>query len=201
MWEASCCLKSCVCTEKDIPMIVLPLLLSLSPTVVLCFSCRPRSPPVFPRLWYSIPQPMVPLSLVPQPISLEPTSGAWVSVPSPHPSISDVVSRASGTNGLCSSSCLALLSPAPVLFSEALRFLLHVRGSPCQLGGLPECGFLSFFTAPSQESWSHPDTFLSLLSLLFFPFVLPSYVEGFLPFWQFKVFYQWSVDVCELVYV
>ena len=40
--------------------------------------------------------------------------------------------------------------------------------------------------------------FLSL-SLFYFSFVLPSYVEGFLPFWRFQFFCQCSVDVlCKL---
>ena len=46
---------------------------------------------------------------------------------------------------------------------------------------LPGCGFLSSFTAPSQECQFHPDSF-SLLPPTSFSFVLPSYVKGFLPF-------------------
>ena len=41
----------------------LPLLLSLSPTVVPSFSCRSRPPPGFPQLWHFTPQPMVHCSL------------------------------------------------------------------------------------------------------------------------------------------
>ena len=50
-----------------------------------------------------------------------------------------------------------------------------------------ECRFLSSFKAPSQKCWSHPDSlffffFFLISSLSFSPFVLPSYVEGLLPF-------------------
>ena len=53
--------------------------------------------------------------------------------------------------------------------------------SPCQLGGLQEYRFFSSFTAPSQECWSHPDSFFSLLfPSLFFLLFYPE--EVFLPF-------------------
>ena len=50
-------------------------------------------------------------------------------------------------------------------------------------GGFPVCWFLSSFTAPSQDCWSHPESFFSPFSLSPFSLVvLPSYIEGFLPF-------------------
>ena len=74
----------------------------------------------------------------------------------------------------------AFLRLATALFSEALRLHLHPGWSPYQLGDLPGCRFLSSCTAPSQECWFYPDSFFSPLP--FFPFVLPSYAEGLLPF-------------------
>ena len=82
----------------------------------------------------------------------------------------------SGTNGLCGSLCFSLLSPTAVLFSEVLRVPLCLCLSPCQLGGFPGCGFLSYFVAPFQEGWAYPDSFFffplfyfSFFSLLFYP--------------------------------
>ena len=43
-----------------------PLLLSLSPAVAPGFFCRPTSPPGFPRLWCSAPQPVARPFLAPQ---------------------------------------------------------------------------------------------------------------------------------------
>ena len=166
---------------------VLPLLLLPSPTKAPCFFSRPRLPPRFPQLWCPTPQPLAHCSLTPQAISTQPiivlslelTSGARVSVPSPCPSVSCC--------GVCGqwyqwsvplSLCVALLRPAAVLLSEAWRTLC-LCWSPCRLGAFPECEFLSSFTAPSQECSSYPDSF----PLYFFsPFVVPSYVAGSLPF-------------------
>lgn len=95
-----------------------------------------------------------------------------------------MLSKGCGTNGLCSS--LSVLPFSVLLlhfFSEALRFPLL----DCGLLGF---SFFSSFTMPFQECWSSPGPspppffFLSFLSLFyfFFDFVLPSYVNGYLPF-------------------
>ena len=144
--------------------------LSFSVTMAPCFSCRPKLPPVLPWLWLSTPQPVVHHFLAPQAISTQPTlvlsleltSRPWVSVPSPHPSISGWWYHWFG----CPSLCFALLRLAIAPFSEALRFPLHLSWS-CQVGGLSGSRFLSSFTAPSQvlvPSWF---LFFPLLSLFF----------------------------------
>ena len=91
------------------------------------------------------------------------------------------------------SHCFALLSPAVALFSAALRSL-HLIWSPCQ-GGSEGCGFLSSFSGPSQECWSHPDSFS--------PFCSTQLYGGILAlFWSSKVFCQLSVGVlCESFYM
>lgn len=48
------------------------------------------------------------------------------------------------------------------------------------------CGFLSSFTTPSLECWSHPDSFFPSSFVLYFSFILHSYVEAFLPFLEFN---------------
>ena len=125
--------RACAHTEKDVPMAVLILLLSPSPTMVPCFSCRPGLLPnwlscgtLFPSPWCSTPYP--PQAVSTQPIlvlSLELTSeelesqhlaSAWVS--------QAVVSEGSDTRGLCGSLFFALLSLVAVFFFEALRSLL-----------------------------------------------------------------------------
>lgn len=57
---------------KDVPM-VLPLLLLPSPTVVPCFPCRPKPPPVLPWLWCSTSQPIAHSPLAPQAVSTRST--------------------------------------------------------------------------------------------------------------------------------
>ena len=113
-------------------------------------------------------------------------SGAWVSAPSSLPSVWGFGVLGGGADGLCSSLCYTLLSPAALLFSEAF-WSLHLSWPPCQLGSFPGHGFLSSFTAPSQDCWSHPDSFLSL-SLFFFN---PVMWRVSCHFWKFKV-------VCQL---
>ena len=54
--------------------------------------------------------------------------------------------------------CFALLRLAAALFSETLGIPFYPIWSH-QLGGLPVCGFLPTFTAPSQECWCSPDPF------------------------------------------
>lgn len=84
----------------------------------------------------------------------------------------------------------------------ALGFPLHLGLFPHQLCDLPGYGFLFSFIAPSQECWSHLDSFFSSFSPSLFPFFLPSYVEDFLPFGRFKAFFQRSIDVlCESFYM
>ena len=82
------------------------------------------------------------------------------------------------------SLCFALLSPASVLFSEALIFSLHPGWSPCRLGGLLGCRFLSSFSAPSQERCSVLILFFFFFSLfllsLFFSFCSTWLCGGFL---------------------
>ena len=58
------------CAEKEIPMVVLPLLLLPSLTIASCFSLASRPPPQFPQLWFSASQPMVHHSLDPQAVSI-----------------------------------------------------------------------------------------------------------------------------------
>ena len=93
------------------------------------------------------------------------------------------VSRVSGTDGLCSSLSAFPFSVQLLCFSQGFE-VPCLGWFPCQLSGFPGCSFLSSFTSPSQECWSHPDSFFfpSFLSLFFFPFVLPSYVNGFFLF-------------------
>ena len=97
-------------------------------------------------------------------LSQELISGAWVSVPNLHTSIS----------GCCFwgqwciwsvrlSLCFALLSPAAALFSTTLMSL-YLSWSPHQLGDFPGCGFISSLTDLSQQGWSYPDSFFSLFS-------------------------------------
>ena len=84
------------CAEKDTAAVVLPLFLLPSLTMAHCFSCGLKLPPVIPQLWCLFPQPRVHCFLAPQAVSIQPTivlpleltSKAWVSVPSPCPSIS-----------------------------------------------------------------------------------------------------------------
>ena len=78
-------------------------------------------------------------------------------------------------------SLFVLLRDAAVLFSEALRLPLCPGWCYSQLDGLPLYRLLSSFTALSQESGSIL-IFFSLFSFFFPPFILPSYVEVFLPF-------------------
>ena len=63
----------------------------------------------------------------------------------------------------------------------------HPSWPPHQLGGFPVWEFLSFFTAPSQECWSHPDSFFFLLSPLFF--FSPSLPPSLPPFLFFLLSY------------
>ena len=109
MQEALCHPRIHLCTEKNIPVVVLPLLLSLSPTMVPCFSRGPRLPPT---LFCGI--------LCPAYSILLPSSSGCLHIANPSPlsgtnfqSLSlraqpplecrPVVSRGGGTNGLCSS--------------------------------------------------------------------------------------------------
>ena len=95
MQEGPCHPRACACAEKDIPMTVLPFL-SPFPTMVPCFSCRPRLPPLLPLLWCSTPQSVAHCSLASQAfsthltlfLSLDLTSTVLVSATSPHLSIS-----------------------------------------------------------------------------------------------------------------
>ena len=138
-----------------------------------------RCLPGFAGLWHSAPQPLVCYSLAPPAVSTQPTlvlsleltSGAWVSLPSPHLSISGC-----GVQGqwyqwsLQFSFCFAFFSPDATLFFVALRSL-QLGWSPCQLGGFPLYGFFSSFSGLSWGFWSHTCSFLSFY---FSPFVLPS---------------------------
>ena len=182
-----------------------PYLLLPPPTMAPCFSCRPRPPPMlFPLLWHFIPQP---LRLSPHNyliLSLELTSEAWVSAPSPCLCFSLAAFRIFwgvwGRGIICLwglSFCFVLLSPAAALFSETLRILPHPGWSPCQLGGLPGCGFLFLFHSSSQMCWSHPDSifFPSSLSLFFFLLFYPVMWRISCSFLKFKVFFHCSVDV------
>ena len=45
------------CAEQDIPIPVITLLLSASPKMAPCFSCRPKPPLILPQLCRSTPQP------------------------------------------------------------------------------------------------------------------------------------------------
>ena len=71
----------------------------------------------------------------------------------------------------------------------------------CQLCGLLGCGFLSSFTAPSQECWSILVPFF-LFSLSFVLFCSAQLCGGFLAlFGSLRSSYQHSVDVlCKLFY-
>lgn len=94
----------------------------------------------------------------------------------------------------------SLLSLAVALFSQGFEVPLHLSRPPHQFGDTPGCGFLSSFTAPSQECCSCPDFLYFLFSLsrplffsplLFYPVMWR--VSG--PFLRFKVFCQCSVDI------
>ena len=64
-----------------------------------------------------------------------------------------------------------------MLFPGALSLPFYSYLSPSHLGGLPVYGFLSSFTATSQDCWPCPDSFffffspLPLFSLLFYPVI------------------------------
>ena len=167
----------------------LPLLLSPSPTMAPCFSCGPRPLPRFPQLWSSAPQPMLHHSLAPQAVSTQPTlvlspeltSRTWVSVPSPNPSISGCDVWGGGADDLCSS--YSALPPQ----SSCYPFLCNFEVPPSWLISLlvrwlPRI-WVPFLFNSSLSGVLVPSWFLFSFSLsLFFPFVLPSYMEGFLPF-------------------
>lgn len=89
------------------------------------------------------------------------------------------------------SLCFALLSAAAAPFSKALRFPFCTGWPACQLGGLPGCGFLSSFSAPSQDSWSCPVSFFVFSFFLFFSFSSTQLCGEFLLlFGSLKVFCQ-----------
>ena len=122
MQEAPCCLRAHR-TEKEVPMAAL---LPAPLTMVLCFSGRSRPPPALPQLWCTAPEPPRAICTQPTPVlSLELTSKAHVSVPSPCPHVSDC-----GVPGAVPITCFALLNLAAALFSDALRLLLHPSRSP-----------------------------------------------------------------------
>ena len=137
-------------------------------------SCRPRTPPRFPHLWFSAPQPLANHSLA----SL---GCLHTTNPSPLPG-TELQSLSLSAKPLprylrlwcCErwywwsvwlSFYFVLLSPDAAIFTEAFRSL-HLGWSPHQLGGFPGYGFLSFFTAPFQGCWYCPDSFsISFISL------------------------------------
>lgn len=109
-------------------MVVLPLLLSPSPTMACCFSCGPKSPNALLQLWCTATQlhSLVPLVVSTRPtliFSLELTSEAQVSVSSHCLSDLDCGVPGSGTDGLC--GCLSAL-PSSV---QPLYFSLRLQGS------------------------------------------------------------------------
>ena len=186
MQEAPHHLRALVCTEKDTPMAVLPLFFLPSLTMAPCFSCGPKLPPAPPTPWHSTPQPLSHCFLAPQVVTTQPRN--WPPKPeSQHPAPAWVyqamVPEDIGTKGLC--GCLSFCPPQSncCTFFYGFEAPISTGWSPCQLGTLPGCVSLSSFTALPQEWWSHPDSLLFFFSLsLFFSFVLPSYMEGFLPF-------------------
>lgn len=103
----------------------------------------------------------------------------WVSAPAPTQVSLAVVLQAVVLMVCATFSLLSPSKTAAAVFSEVLRLPPPFWLISHQLGVLPECRFLSSFTAPSQKFWH----ILTSFFLFFFsPFVLPSYVEGFMPF-------------------
>lgn len=150
-----------------------------------------------PSPWCTAPSLPQALSILTTPVLfLKLTSRVWVSVLSLCLTVSGCgVQEWWYWWALQLSLCFALLSPADRLFSTGLKSLC-LSWSPCQLSSFPGCGFLSSFSAPSQECWSCPDSFLSLpLSLSFFLLLYPVIWRVSCSFLRFKVFCQCSVGV------
>ena len=167
------------------------------PSMAPCFSCWPRHPSTIPQLWYSSPQPVVYYSLALQVVSTqltlvlswELTARACLSAQPPPKHL-----RLWCPGAFALMVCVALsLLCAPLSGWCTFLWGFEIPSSSWlishQLGGLPVWGLISSFTAASQEWWSHPDSFFffffffffSSFSLIFFPFVVTSYVKGFLP--------------------
>ena len=97
--EVLCCPRAYTCGEKDVPMVVLSLTLLSYGTMMPCFSCRPRPPPMLPWLQCTAPQPLKVVSTEPTLVpTLKLTSVAPCSASSPCMSVSGF-----GINGLCCS--------------------------------------------------------------------------------------------------
>ena len=166
-----------VYAEKDIPP---PLALASSGTLLLL---QTQASSYVPSAH----------SLVPQAVSTQPTLvlsqqetfGALVSAPSPHPSILGCDVQRQWYQCWWSVWLSALPSAWLLHFSLRLWGSLSILAPLLSIRYLPGYGFLSSLTDPSHKWWSLPDSFpppSSLSLLLFFSFVLSSYVQSFLPF-------------------
>ena len=121
----------------------------------------------------------------PQSSPCDPTSEAWVSAPSPHPSWR--VSRQASQAGACWAALIlcvgiSLLCPLHPCCCALLRgseaFHPHPTPHLHQWRAFLVCGKLSSFTAPSVTCRSHPYSFVCF-------FFCPTQVRGeFLAFWE-----------------
>ena len=186
MKEVSCCpLSQPVCTSYGGPA---PPPLTL-PREAPCFSGIPMPPPKLAWLWCTIPQLLAYHSPVPSDYfhtgnpSLLPGTDLWILSLSTQP-LPKCLSLWCLGLWYCWSAqlslCFALLSPAVDLSSETLRLPLHFGWSPCQLCGLLRCWFFPLSKLPLRNAGLILIPFFPLFSFSF-PFVLPNYVEGFLP--------------------
>ena len=173
-----------------------------------CFSCRPSPPPGFPQLC-STPQSAAHCSLAPSgclhtanPSPL-PGTDLWSLSLSAQPPPEHLRLWCPGAVVQMICVALSLLRPPQSTCCAFLCSCEDPLSRPISLsGGFPGCGFLSFFTAPSQECWSHSDSFFPLSPCLFFLLFYQVMWRVSCPFWRFQVFCQGSVDVlCESFYV
>ena len=139
----------------------------------------------------SRPPKQFPLCPAPPALSRGLTSGAEVSVPSPHPGFSIFGDCAHSSDGPFSSRS-AFQNSNLLLHSS-----LHLEIPPVCLiftpvGDFPGCGIPFSSAVPFRERPSHSDS--PSLTLLFSP-VLPSNVTNFLPLLEFRFLCQRLVAV------
>ena len=162
--------------------------------MVPCFSCRPRPPSRFPRLWYSTLQSIAHCSPAHSTPLLSPWGCPHTANPSPLPRADHESLHLSAQPPLeylrlclgryCRwpawlSLYFAIISLAAVLFSAIWR-ALHLGWFPGWLGGFP--GYMGSFSLSKLTLRNASLIIITFLSLsFFFSYALPSYVESFLP--------------------